>query len=58
MFYFHSIKSKEPPVFNFPTLDSLKYFYKMAATAGPSSSEMGINLQNKNCRVALELITE
>ena len=33
MFYFHPIRSKEPPIFNFPTLDSAKYFHKMAATA-------------------------
>ena len=51
MFYFHPIRSKEPPIFNFPTLDSAKYFYKMAATAGPSCGEMGLNSQNKNCRV-------
>ena len=47
MFYFHPIRSKEPPIFNCPTLDSAKYFYKMAATAGPSCSEMGLNSQNK-----------
>ena len=57
MFYFHPIRSKEPPVFNFPTLDSAKYFYKMAATAGPSCGEMGLNSQNKNCRVPLEYVT-
>ena len=51
MFYFHPIRSKEPPIFNFPTLDSAKYFYKMAATAGPSCGEMGL----KN--VSLEYIT-
>ena len=50
MFYFHPIRSKEPPIFNFPTLDSAKYFYKMAATAGPSGSDMGLNSQNKNYR--------
>ena len=43
MFYFHPIRLKEPPIFNFPSLDSAKYFYKMAATAGPSCSEMGLN---------------
>ena len=32
MFYFHPIRSKEPPILNFPTLDLAKYFYKMAAT--------------------------
>ena len=58
MFYFHPIRSKEPPIFNFPTLDSAKYFYKMAATAGPSCGEMGLNSQNKNCRVSLEYITK
>ena len=41
MFYFHPIRSKEPPIFNFPTLDSAKYFYKMATTAGPSCGEQG-----------------
>ena len=35
MFYFHPIRSKEPSIFNFPTLDSAKYFYTMAVTAGP-----------------------
>ena len=43
---------------NVPTLDSAKYFYKMAATAGPSCGEMGINSQNKNCGVSLEYITK
>ena len=56
MFCFHPIRSKEPPIFNFPTLDSAKYFYKVAATAGLSCSEMGLNSQNKNCRVSLEYI--
>ena len=54
MFYFHPIRSKEPPIFYFPTLDSAEYFYKMAATAGPSCGEMGLYSQNKNCRVFLE----
>ena len=45
-------------MFNFPTLDSAKYFYKMATTAGPSCGEMGLNPQKKNCRVSLEYITE
>ena len=58
MFYFHPIRSKEPPIFNFPTLHSAKYSYKMAATAGPSCGDMGINSQNKNCRVSLEYITK
>ena len=55
---FHPIRSKEPPIFNFPTLGSAKYFYKMVATAGPSCGEMGLNSQNKNCRVSLEYITK
>ena len=55
MFYFHPVRSKERPIFNFSTLGSVIYFYKMAATAGPSCGEMGINSQNKNCRVFLEL---
>ena len=58
MFYFHPIRSKEPPIFNFPMLDSAKYFYKMATTAGPSCGEMGLNSQNKNCRVSLDHITK
>ena len=41
MFYFHPIRSKEPPTFNFTTLDSAKYFYKMATTTGPSCGEQG-----------------
>ena len=43
------IRSKEPPIFNLPTLDSAKYFYKMAVTAGLSCGEMGLNSQKKNC---------
>ena len=39
MFYFHPIRSKEPPIFNFPTLDSANDFYKMAATAGLSCGD-------------------
>ena len=58
MFYFHPIRLKEPPIFNFPTLDSAKYFYKMAAIAGPSCGDMGLNSQNKNCRVSLKYITK
>ena len=58
MFYFHSIRSKEPPIFNFPALDSAKYLYKMAATAGPGCGEMVLNSQNKNFRVSLEYITK
>ena len=54
---FHPIRSKEPPIFNFATLSSAKYFYKMTSTAGPSCGEMGINSENKNCRVSLEYIT-
>ena len=58
MFYFHPIRSKEPPIFNFLTLDSAKYFKKMAATAGPSFGEMGLNSQNKNHCVSLEYTTK
>ena len=42
----------------FSRSDSAKYFYKLAATAGPSYGEMGLNSQNKNCRVSLEYITK
>ena len=45
-------------MFNFPTLDSAKCFYNMAATAGPRCGEMEINSQNRNCRVSLEYITK
>ena len=41
MFYFHPIRSKEPPILNFSTLDLAEYFYKMAATAGSSCGEVG-----------------
>ena len=51
-----SIRSKEPPIFNFPALDSAKYFYKMTAIARPSCVEMGLNSQNKNCCVSLEYV--
>ena len=47
MFYFPPIRSKELPIFNFPTLDSAKYFYKMAATAGPSCGEMAYVLKTR-----------
>ena len=52
------LKSKELPIFNFPTLDSAKYFYKLAPTAGPSCGETGINSLNKNYHVSLEFITK
>ena len=58
MFYFHPIRSKEPSIFNFPTLDSAEYFYKMTATTGPSCGEMSLNSQNKNCRASLEYNTK
>ena len=58
MFYFHPIRSQEPPIFNFPTLDSAKYVHKMTATVGPSCGEMDLNSQKKNCRVSLEYITK
>ena len=51
MFYFHPVRSKEPPIFNFLTLDPAKNFYKMAATAGLSCGEIGINSKNKNTLV-------
>ena len=44
--------------FYFPTLECAKYFHKVAATAGPSCGEMGLNSQNKNCRVSLMYITK
>ena len=34
---FHPIRSKEPPIFNFPTLDS----------AGPRCGEMGLHSQKQ-----------
>ena len=52
------LDQKSRQFFNFPTLDSAKYFYKMAVTAGPSCDELGLNSQNKNCHVSLEYITK
>ena len=43
----HPIKSKEPPILNFPTLDLAKYFYKMAATAGSSCGEVGMKFSKQ-----------
>ena len=56
MFYFHPIRSNEPPIFKFPTLNPAKYFSKMASTADPSCSEMGIHSGNNNFCVSLEFI--
>ena len=42
MCYFHPARSKEPSIFNFQTLDSAKYFYKMAATARPGFGEIAV----------------
>ena len=54
MFYFHPIRSKEPPILNFPTLDLAKYFYKMAATAG--SSEVGMKFSKQELLKFFELV--
>ena len=52
-----SIRLENSQFLIFPRSSSAKYFYKMAAIAGPSCSEMGLNFQSKNCRVSLEYIT-
>ena len=56
MFYFHPIGSKEPPILNFPTLDLAKYFYKMAATAGSSCGEVGMEFSKQELLKFFELV--
>ena len=58
MFYFHPIRSKEPPILNFPTLDLVKYFYKMAATAGSSFGEVGMKFSKQQLLKFYELVTK
>ena len=48
-------KSRQFSIFPRSILQNI--FTKWAATAGPSCDEMGLNSQNKNCRVSLEYIT-
>ena len=56
MFYFHPIKSKEPPILNFPTLDLAKYFHKMAATAGSSCGEVGMKFSKQELLKFFQLV--
>ena len=58
MFYFHPIRSKEPPILNFPTLDLAKYLYKMAATAGSSCGEEGMKFSKQELLKFFELVTK
>ena len=58
MFYLHLIRSKEPPNLNFPTLDLAKYFYKMAATAVSSCSEVGMKFSKQELLKVSELVTK
>ena len=57
MFHFHPIRSKEPPILNFPMLDLAKYFYKMAATAGSSCSEVDMKFSQQEFFKVFELVT-
>ena len=58
MFYFHQIRSKEPPILNFPTFDLAKYFYKMAATAGFSCGEVAMKFSKQELLKFFELVTK
>ena len=58
MFFFHPIRSKEPPILNFPMLDIAKYFYKMAAIAGPSCGEVGLKFSKQKLSNFSEFITK
>ena len=58
MFYFHSIRSKEPPILNFFSLDLAKYFYKMAATAGSGCGEVGMKFSKQELLMFFELVTK
>ena len=55
---FLCIRSKEPPILNFPTLDLAEYFYKMAATAGSSSSEVGMKFSKQELLKFFDLVTK
>ena len=56
MFYFHPIRSKEPPILNFPTFDLAKYFYKMAATARSGCGEVGMKFSKQEFLKFFELV--
>ena len=58
MFYFHPIRSKEPPILNFPMLDLAKYFCRMAATAGSSCGEVGMKFSKQELLKFFELVTK
>ena len=47
MFYFHPIRTKQPPIVNLFTVDIAKYVYKMATTAGPSCGEVGMKISKQ-----------
>ena len=57
MFYFHPIRTKEPPILNFPKLDLAKYFNKMATTAVSSCCKVGMKFSKQDVfRVRHEII--
>ena len=58
MYYFHPIRSKEPPILNVPTLNLAEYFYKMAATAGSSCGEAGMKFLKQELLKFFELVTK
>ena len=58
MFYFYPIRSKEPPILNFLTLNLAKYVYKMAATAGSSCGEVGMKFSKQELLKFFELVTK
>ena len=58
MFYFDPIKSKEPPILNFPTLDPAKYFYKMASTTGCLAGEVSIKFLKQELLKFFEFVTK
>ena len=58
LFYFHPIRLGEPSILNFPTLELAKYIYKMAATAGSSCSEVGMEFSKQELVKFFELVTK
>ena len=58
MLYVHPIRSKEPLILNFATLDLAKYFYRMAATAGYSCGEVGMKFSKQELLKFFEFVTK
>ena len=54
MFYFHLIRTKDPPIFYFPPLGPANYFHKIPTTAGPSCSEVGMKFSKQELSCFVE----